>query len=149
METAVLGNRGRRKRRLAIYESEAAIVREIYELYLKGHGSRSVGFKEIAKLLNERVVTMRGRRWGIQKIYKILSARTLLRWSSITTSSTPRAQKKGCRSEWIATVVDPIIDPEIYERVRQRRRAGVGSPRCAGAPVVIRQFCPLRPSSSA
>jgi site-specific DNA recombinase len=119
-ETEVLGNRGRRKKRLAIHDSEAAIVREIYELYLKGHDSRSMGFKEIAKLLNARSLTMRGGRWGIQKIHKILSTRTYCGefYYNVIDS---KSGKKRPPSDWIAIPIAPVIDAESYERVRQRR----------------------------
>jgi site-specific DNA recombinase len=76
VETEVLGNRGRRKKRLAVDEAEAAVVRRVYDYYLNGHEGCSLGMKEIAKRLNESGVSMRGRAWGMQKVYKILSSPT-------------------------------------------------------------------------
>lgn len=76
IETEMLGNRGRRKKKLDINEGEAATVKRIYALYLGGHEGRSLGIKEIAKHLNERGQAMRGRLWRIQKVHEVLSSRT-------------------------------------------------------------------------
>ena len=42
-ETEALGNRGRRKRKLAVDEAEAALVRRIFDLYLDGFDGRRSG----------------------------------------------------------------------------------------------------------
>lgn len=79
IDTEALGNRGRCKKKLAINEGEAELVRNIYDLYLHGLEGRSMGFKEIAKHLNERQLRMRGGVWGIQKIHKGVVERHLPR----------------------------------------------------------------------
>src|SRR5690606_37830914 len=69
--TEVLGNRGRRKKKLVINEVEATVVRRIYSLYVSGHEGRPCGMMEIAKHLNERGQLMRGRLWRIQKVQEV------------------------------------------------------------------------------
>ncbi len=63
------GNRGRVKKKLAIEESEAEIVREIFELYVNGKNGPRMGMKEIAKTFNQRGLLMRGKLWRIQTVF--------------------------------------------------------------------------------
>lgn len=137
--TEALGNRCRRKKKLAIHEGEAAIVRRIYELYLTGHDGRTVGIKEIVKLLNDSGQPMRGGPWSIQKVHKVLSLPTYHGefYYNVIDS---RAGKKRPPSEWIAVQVDPIIDAQTFERVRQRRegrRPSAVPPRRLSSPTLL------------
>ena len=137
--TEALGNRGRRKRKLAIDEAEATIVRRIYELYLSGHEGRSMGFKEIAKCLNSRGQLMRGRPWGIQKIHSILSSETY-RGEHHYNVIDSHNRKKRPPSEWIPVAINPIVDAETFERVRQRRegrRPSAVPPRRLASPTLL------------
>ncbi len=137
--TEALGNRGRRKRKLAVDEAEAATVRRIFALYLKGFEGRRMGMKEIAKHLNERGQLMRGRTWGIQKVCKVLSG-AVYRGEHHYNVIDSRAGKKRPPSDWIAVQVDPIIDAETFERVRQRRasrRPSAVPPRQLSSPVLL------------
>ena len=137
--TEALGNRGRRKRKLEIDEAEAAVVRRVFELYLEGDGARRMGMKEVAKYLNERGALMRGKTWGIQKVYKVLSS-PVYRGEHFYNVIDSRAGKKRPPSEWIAITVDPIIDAETFERARQRRegrRPTAVPPRRLSSPVLL------------
>jgi DNA invertase Pin-like site-specific DNA recombinase len=68
------GMRGRFKKKLEINESEAKIVREIFELYVHCKDSPRIGAKEIAKRFNAKNVLLRSRRvWGSQMIFDILA----------------------------------------------------------------------------
>jgi DNA invertase Pin-like site-specific DNA recombinase len=73
MATDTVGNRGRRKRRLELEPLEAESVREIYRLYLHGRDGNVLGMKAIAAYLNGQGLTMRGHRWRIQKVNRLLS----------------------------------------------------------------------------
>jgi site-specific DNA recombinase len=139
VETEALGNRGRRRKKLAINDAEAEVVRAIYDLYLHGHEGRSTGFKEIAKHLNARQLRMRGGLWGIQKVYKILSSATYqgeLFYNVIDS----KAGKKRPPADWIAIQVDPIVDAETFQRARQRRegrRPSAVPPRLVSSPILL------------
>lgn len=137
--TEAIGNRGRRKKKLAIDEGESAIVRRIYELYLTGHEGRTMGIKEIAKHLNERGQLMRGRPWRIQKVHEVLSSRTYLGEHYFNVKDS-RSGKKRPPSEWIKVMADPIMDEETFERVRQRREErspATQSPRLVSLPLLF------------
>lgn len=66
-ETKVIGHTGYRKV-LVLDDDEAAIVREIFDLYETG----PMGIKKIAEHLNSKCLC-RGQVWRVQKIQKILS----------------------------------------------------------------------------
>lgn len=118
--TDVSGARGRKKKRLAIDEEEAVVVRNIYRWYVEGLGGRTMGMKEIVKELTERGISMRGRPWRIQKIQEILSGRAYVgeHYFNVKNSRTGETRPP---SEWITVKSDPIIDAETFERVRELR----------------------------
>ena len=137
--TEALGNRGRRKRKLVVDETEAAVVRRIYDLYLDGYEGRAVGVKEIAKILNEKGQRMRGKLWGNHKVHKILSSPTY-RGEHFYNVIDSKTGKKRPPAEWIPVAVDPIVESVTFERVRQRREARsprVTPPRRLSSPVLL------------
>lgn len=71
--TDIAGSRGRSKKKLAINEAEAGIVRLAYDLYLHGLDGRVLGCKEIAKHLTSKGLLMRGNAWNTLKTHKMLS----------------------------------------------------------------------------
>ena len=73
VEAPALGNKGQRKKRLAVDAVEAAIVRRIFALYLNGDHGASMGCKSIAYFLNERGITRRGQRWMRARVHEVLA----------------------------------------------------------------------------
>lgn len=71
VETKVIGRTGYRKV-LAIDEEEAAIVREIYDLYEGVTAYGQMGMKKIVEHLNKKCLR-RGQLWSMQKVQRILS----------------------------------------------------------------------------
>lgn len=71
VETKVVGRAGFRKI-LVINEEEAAIVREIYDLYEGITSAGQMGMKKIVGHLNGKCLR-RGQLWSIQKVQRILS----------------------------------------------------------------------------
>ncbi len=71
VETKVVGRTGYRKV-LAINEEEAAIVREIYDLYEGLTPAGQMGMKKIVAHLNKKCLR-RGQLWTVQKVQRILS----------------------------------------------------------------------------
>ncbi len=137
--TEAIGNRGRKKKKLAIDEGESTIVRRIYELYLEGLDGRTMGIKEIAKYLNARGQLMRGRPWRIQKVHEVLSGRAYLGEHYFNVKDS-RTKKKRPPSEWIKVMADPIVDEETFERVRQRREErspATQAPRLVSSPTLL------------
>ena len=138
-ETDQVGNRGRKKKRLAVEENEAAVVRQIYALYLQGHRGQMMGMKAIADYLNSRGIRMRGRRWCNQKIQQILSD-TVYRGQGVFNTYDVRNQKPKPESEWVYFEVEPIIDSELFDqvkRLRENRQPTQGPPKIVSSQTLL------------
>lgn len=138
-ETDQVGNRGRKKKRLTVEENEAAVVRQIYDLYLQGHRGQIMGMKAIADYLNSRGIRMRGRRWRNQKVQKILSD-TVYRGQGVFNTYDVRNQKPKPESEWVYFEVEPIIDPELFDqvkRLRENRQPTQGPPKIVSSQTLL------------
>ena len=118
--TDISGSRGRKKKKLAIDETEAGIVRMAYDLYLNGHQGRVMGCKEISKHLTEKGLLMRGKPWGIQKIHTLLSD-TLYMGDYYFNVLDSKTMKNRPPEEWVKTTIPAIIDAALFERVRAKR----------------------------
>lgn len=70
-ETKVIGHSGYRKI-LVIDDEEAAIVREIFDLYEASGTAPQMGMKKIVEYLNSKCL-YRGQPWRVQTVHKILS----------------------------------------------------------------------------
>jgi len=107
------------KKRLAIVESEAAIVRLIFELASSGNGAGPMGVRAIAALLNERGDDLRGGRFHNSNVADIL-ART--HYVGVYLDG-----KRGDDGEplpedqWIRVPCPAIIDPDTFSAVAARR----------------------------
>ena len=136
--TETIGNRGRKKKKLAIELNEAEIVRTLYRLYLNGHNGVTQGMKNIASLLNQQGYSMRGNPWRAQKVGEILSDVTYIGDFYFNKKS---AQKKvKPKEEWIRTAVDPIIDKETFRLVEKKRHThspGITAPRLVSSPILL------------
>ena len=75
VETEAIGNKGRRKKRLAVDPAEAAVVRRIFDLYLHGLDGAEMGAKSIAAHLNAKGITLRGQRWTRSRVHGCWRAR--------------------------------------------------------------------------
>ena len=113
------GNKGKKKV-LDVDATEAVIVNNIFKLYLTGHNGRSLGVKSIAAYLNDRGITMKGKRWKLTLIAKILSNRAYL-GEYVFNKKDSRTQKIKPESEWITISVPPIIDMDTFNQVEMKR----------------------------
>ncbi|WP_293761478.1 recombinase family protein, partial [uncultured Aquitalea sp.] len=122
VEAEASTGRGRKKKRLAINESEASLVRRIYDLYLHGDHGKPMGLKAIAGYLTSHGLLMRGRPWRMQQVYSVLSSTTYAgeHYFNVTNSKT---RKENPRSEWVRLDIDAIIDRATFEDVRALRSA--------------------------
>jgi site-specific DNA recombinase len=137
--TETTGSRGRKKKKLAINEAEAGIVRIIYDLYLNGINGKSVGVKEIAKYLTDKGLLMRGKPWGIQKVHKLLSDPLYMGdyYYGVVDS---KAGQKRSPTEWVKTNIPVIIDAARFEQVRAKRELRAPaktSPRIISSPTLL------------
>jgi site-specific DNA recombinase len=137
--TDIAGSRGRKKKKLAINESEAGIVRMAYDLYLKGSEGRGMGCKEIAKHLTEKGLLMRGKPWNIQKTHTLLSD-TLYMGEYFYNMRDSKANKQRPPEEWVKTDIPAIIDAATFERVRAKRESRAPAkiaPRLVSSPTLL------------
>lgn len=137
--TETTGSHGRKKKKLAINEAEAGIVKMIYDLYLHGDKGRSLGCKEIAKLLTDRGLLMRGGAWGIQKVHKILSDSLYMGDYYFNVINSQTGEKRP-PSEWVKTSIPVIIDAAVFEQVRRKRELRAPDktpPRITSSPTLL------------
>lgn len=125
IEAEAKGNKGQRKKRLAIDEAEAVTVRRIYDLYLNGHQGHVLGCKGIAVHLNAHNITHRGNRWTRGRIHQILTE-PAYRGDYHFNRIDPKTNQPKPASEWVKIDVQAIVDADTFERVRARASARTG-----------------------
>ena len=112
--------RDKDKKKLAVDETEAPLVRRIFDLYLQGDGrSGPMGVKKIVSWLNERGYAYRGKPFHISNINDVLRRTTYmgLHYFNQTNSRTGERRPRG---EWVAMEVPPIIAEEEFQAVQAR-----------------------------
>ncbi len=137
--TDIAGSRGRKKKKLAIDESESGIVRMAYDLYLNGHQGREMGCKEIVKHLTETGLLMRGKPWNMQKTHTLLSD-PLYMGDYFYNMRDSKANKQRPAAEWVKTLIPAIIDAVTFERVRAKRASRAPAkkaPRLVSSPTLL------------
>ena len=137
--TEAKGNRGQPKHRLVVCDAEAAIVHQIYHLYLHGINGLELGMKAIARHLTEQGLTMRGSPWRIQKIQKILSDTVYIGQFVFNQIEAKSGQKKP-ESEWVQVAVPPLVENATFEATRMRRegrRPSEVAPRLLQTPTLL------------
>lgn len=139
VESDVQGNSGRKKKKLAINEDEADIVKMIYHLYLNGDQGKTVGVKQIAVYLNERGILMRGALWRCQKVQSIISDTLYMGHFYFNVIDSKTGEKRP-PSEWVKTEIPAIINPIQFEQVRLKRESRLPSnsnPRALTSPCLL------------
>lgn len=139
IQTETAGSRGRKRKKLAINEAEAGIVRMAYDLYLNGWAGQEMGCKEIVRHFTGKGLLMRGNPWTIQKVHTLLSD-SLYMGEYFTNIRDSRNKCNRPPEEWIKTTVPPIIDADTFERVRYKRESRSPDktpPRETGSPTLL------------
>ncbi len=127
------------KKRLVIDESEARIVRQIFEWYLRGDGGAGSGAKFIATELNRLGLTHRGTQWTRGRVHEVLSNVTYTGNFYFNRMCNKTGEKKP-ESEWIHMAVPVIIASETFETVQVRkasRSADVVNPAIVGSKTLL------------
>jgi len=139
VEALEQGNKGQRKKRLAVDKVEAGIVRRIFSLYLDGDNGVAMGCKSIAYFLNEHGITRRGQRWMRARVHEVL-ANPAYAGEYYFNRIDGKTRKPKPESEWVNLAVEPIIDPALFRRVQMRRGArapAVIAPRVVSSPTLL------------
>ena len=134
--------RGQRvKKRLEIEEREAATVRQIFGLFLRGDGTKwPMGVKEITSWLNRNGFRNRnGNPYYVSIVHAILTrdAYSGIYYYNTHDSRTRRTRPKD---EWIAVEVPKIIPPKDFKRVQallHSRRPDMTAPRTSNNEVLL------------
>ena len=136
--TETIGNRGRKKKKLAIEPNEAETIRYIYRLYLNGYHGVTKGMKSIAALLNQQGYTIRGNQWRAQKVGQILSDKSYIGEFYFNRKSAAKVTKP--KDEWVLTKVEPIIDKKTFSLVETKRHNQAPdktAPRLVSSPILL------------
>jgi site-specific DNA recombinase len=133
-----MGRRGKKKK-LEVDEVEAQIVRRIYNLYLNGKDGRSMGIVAIGAHLNAIGITRRGSKWGRSRVHELLTNTAYVGEYYFNRKRTKTGEVKP-ESEWIPINITPIIEPEVFEKVRKRlesRSPATIPPRLVNTPNLL------------
>jgi len=101
---------------LAVDEHEAAVVRELFQLYVANNGAKST-----ARESNRRGHWYRkGKPWSKDLVLKVLeeSAVAGTYWWAKHEAKTPR---KKDRSDWLPLKVAPLVEPALFDLARRLR----------------------------
>lgn len=116
---AVAERRGEKvKKKLAIVEAEAVIIRHIFDLY-RGTEGLQFGIKAIVTKLNAEGVLFRGKPFMISNVHRILIDEIYAGRHYFNRRDT-RAQRDRPSTEWIPIEVPPIVSREIFNLVQEQ-----------------------------
>jgi len=120
-EVPIQGKRGLKKR-LGVDPGEAEIVKKVFDVYLNGNKGQALGMYGVARYLNEKGITYRGRPWNSGRVNELLQNPAYIGEYYFNKKVNKTGERKP-RKEWILIKVEPIIDEDIFRRVEDRRRA--------------------------
>jgi len=128
------------KKRLAIKESEAHVVRMIFDLYQRGTNGSPMGVKAIASHLNITGHRFRdGARFSTGLVYRMLTRETYAGRHHFN-KTCARAKKAKPPSEWVEFKTPVIILREVFATVQSRlvaRQPKKQNPRLTNSPVLL------------
>jgi site-specific DNA recombinase len=132
------GNKGQ-KRRYAIDEAEAAIVRRVYALYVHGENGLALGFFGVARALNRDGYTCRGRAWSKKRVEQILRDRSYIGEHYFNRKEGKTGRQKP-QAEWVLCPVPPIISEQTFAAAqvrREMRQPAKVAPRVLSSPTLL------------
>jgi DNA invertase Pin-like site-specific DNA recombinase len=126
------------KKVLAINESEAAVIRQIFSM-ASGQDGRPVGIKAIATHLTDHGILRRGHRFSSGGVHKILHSTTYIGKHYFNKTDSRNAAARP-PSQWVEISVPPIIDETTFNEVQgllQSRSPKKLPPRVANGPTLL------------
>ncbi len=129
------------KKRLAVDPVEAEVVRLMFRLFLEGDGtSGPMGVKTMTAWLNAHGYRTRvGARWGIGPLHKIITNSAYKGENRFNRKVWKTGEAKPA-SEQIIVPVEPIIDPDRFDRVQAMLHAKnprAMPPRVVTGPILL------------
>jgi site-specific DNA recombinase len=104
------------KKRLVILETEAILIRHIFDLALGRHGP-ALGIKAIVNRLNGEGISFRGKPFHISSVHRALSSRTYI-GEHIFNQRCAKTGEAKPQDEWVTSSVPAIIAPEDFDQIR-------------------------------
>ena len=126
------------KKRLAIDEDEAAVVRRIFA-YALGQDGVPLGVKATVNRLNAAGERFRGKLFHISNVHRILTSKTYTGVHTFNRRSS-RTGKVKPKEEWVETSVPVLISPEAFDLVRASlaaRNPKRTPPRVVSSPTLL------------
>jgi DNA invertase Pin-like site-specific DNA recombinase len=115
------GRKGK-KRRVVIHEGEAAIVRKVFGLYLRGENGHELGDYGIARALNRMGTPYRGKPWTKGRVETALTHRAYIgEW--VFNKRNRKAGRMNPPGDWVVCAVPPIIPEGTFVDVQQKRES--------------------------
>jgi site-specific DNA recombinase len=111
-----------RKKRLVIDETEAPIVRRMFELYSQGLQAHEMGCKQIAAHFNERGVLLRGAKWTRTRVHQLLCD-TAYMGDYVFNKRNMRTNAMKPLDERVVVSIASLIDKQVFEDVARKRHA--------------------------
>ncbi len=137
-EVEAPGRKGKKKR-LVVDEGEAAIVRKIFELYLRGEHGRELGDYGIARALNRLGITYRGKPWGKGRVEGALTNRLYV-GQGLFNRRNHKTGRLNPAEEWIVCAVPAIIPEGTFRGVQDKRASRQPArvpPRLVSSPTLL------------
>jgi DNA invertase Pin-like site-specific DNA recombinase len=135
---AAPGNKGQ-KRRHAIDEAEAAIVRRVFDLYVHGENGVPLGFYGVARALNRDGYTCRGRAWSKKRVEQVLRDRSYMGEHYFNRKEGKTGRRKP-QAEWVLCPVPPILSEQTFAAAQMRRemrQPAKIAPRVVSSPTLL------------
>ena len=126
------------KKVLAIDETEAVVVRRIFDLAL-GRAGMPLGVKAIVNQLNGAGCQHHGKPFHVSSVYRILTSTTYTGVHHFNRREARTGRSKAAE-QWIMVTVPPIIAPEDFEQVQASLRSRSPKrvpPRLVGSPTLL------------
>ncbi len=121
-EALDLPGRKGQKKRLAVEDGEAAIVRQVFALYLHGDQGREVGLLGVARALNRAAIPYRGTPWTKNRVEGVLSNRVYL-GEGVFGRTNRKTGRPNPPAEWVRCAVPPLIEEAAFADAQRRRQA--------------------------
>jgi site-specific DNA recombinase len=126
------------KKRPAILETEAVVVRQIYDLAIGRHGP-TLGVKAIVNRLNGEGITFRGKPFHISSVHRILTSRTYIGEHVFNRRCAKTGESKPS-ADWIISAMPAIIDEADFELIHanlEARNPKRTPPRVVSGPTLL------------
>ncbi|WP_411290392.1 recombinase family protein [Sphingorhabdus sp.] len=120
--TAVPQPKGKDRKKLEIEVHSAAIVRDIFALYIHGDAEGPMGVSRLAACLNKRGERLRGKPFHTSNVHHILKNTAYIGYVIYNRRDSKSGEDRP-EDEWVPIPVPPIIDEDLFYAVQAQLKA--------------------------